>query len=215
MLRDWPSELSQTSVHIWRLRIGAWEDVEQRLGKVLSVDEADRALRLRSVTQRRLFVATRGALRSLLGRYLDIDPAQIQFSYGLSGKPWLPSTAGIQFNVSHSAGMAVVAITRGCPAGVDLEYMDLMTDLLDVASRFFCLEETEELKSLAPRELNRAFFRCWTRKEAFAKATGEGLRVPLDHFRVTVRPGLPPRLVHIRHNRLDAKEWLLRDLFCQ
>jgi 4'-phosphopantetheinyl transferase len=177
---------------------------------VLASDEKDRAARFILERRRHSFVVARGVLRCLLGRYLDMHPANIRFNYGSKGKPAVTSTLGIEFNATHSGELAVFAFTAGCPIGVDLEQIRPLSDIQDIADRFFCSEEAAELMALPPTEREHAFFRCWTRKEAYIKAIGEGLSAPLDEFRVTLQPTEPARFVHI--SRDTAEAWTLHDL---
>ena len=204
--------LSERDIHVWTLRIDAPAGIAAEFEPVLVPSEMERAARFRFDHLRRSFVIARGALRCLLGRYLSVCPASLHLDYGSKGKPGLASAGGIEFNVTHSGGLAVFAFTIGCPVGVDLEQIRPLTGIEDIASRFFCPEETVELMSLPPSERERAFFRCWTRKEAYVKATGDGLSTPLDAFRVTLRPDEPAHFVHMAHDTKAASAWTLHDL---
>ena len=154
----------------------------------------------------------RGLLRTLLGRYLQVSPASIVFKYGSKGKPALAGPAGIDFNVSHSGGLAVFAFTADCEVGVDVERIRPRPDMQGIANRFFCSEEAAELMSLTAGQREHGFYLCWTRKEAYIKASGDGLSVPLDSFRVTLRPGQPARFVHVANDPTASTEWSLHDL---
>jgi 4'-phosphopantetheinyl transferase len=180
--------------------------------RVLVKHETDRAARFSFSHLRESFVIARGALRYLLGRYLDLHPASIRFIYGSNGKPALASAANIQFNITHSGSLAAVALTADCQIGVDLEQIRPLSDLQHIADRYFCSEEAAEIMSLPPSERERAFFCCWTRKEAYIKAIGDGLSAPLDGFRVTVQPNTPARFVHLGHDTTAAETWTLHDL---
>jgi len=169
-----------------------------------------RAAQFRFERDRNSFVLARGVLRTLLGRYLHISPAGIRFEYRPKGKPALALPAGIDFNVSHSGGLAVFAFTAGCEIGVDVESIRPLPDLQSIADRFFCAGEAAELMSLAADQREPAFYLCWTRKEAYIKASGDGLSAPLDGFRVTLRPGQPARFVHLAND--TAQAWSLHDL---
>ena len=206
-------ELSPSAVHIWPLRTEASDDVAAVAERVLAADEMNRAAKFGFHKLRQSFVITRGVLRHLLGRYLRLQPADIEFVYGSKGKPAITSAAGLQFNLAHSNGMAVIAIAADCQIGVDLEYMRPIPDMQYLAQRFFCAEEAAELMSLLPSERQGAFFRCWTRKEADLKAIGDGLSAPLNAYRVTVRPNDPARLIHLGHDRAADEAWTLHDLF--
>lgn len=181
-------------------------------GAVLSPDEIDRAARFRVEHARRSYIATRLALRFLLARYLGEAPHAIRFQYGSKGKPELAAPAGIHFNVSHSGGFAVLAFSWDGEIGVDVERIHPMEDMLDIAERFFSAEEAADLRSLPACERVDAFFRCWTRKEAYVKAVGDGLFIPLDSFRVTLRRGEPAEFIHFRNDAAAARRWTLMNL---
>jgi 4'-phosphopantetheinyl transferase len=190
----------------------AAEPVIAGLERVLSRDELERASRFRFPHLAGAYVITHGVLRLLLARYLDRDPAGISFQHGVRGKPAVSENPQFDFNLTHSEGMAAVAVTIGCPLGLDLEYLRPIPDIEEIAGRYFCPEEAAEILSLAPGEREQAFFRCWTRKEAYVKAVGDGLSCPLDSFQVTIQADLPARLVHIAGDRAAAGGWTLHDL---
>lgn len=211
-LADCSFEIDGRSVHVWSVRTEASEAVAARFDRVLAPDERGRAARFPFNHLRHSFVIARGALRTLLGRYLNISPASIQFKYGSKGKPALLMPASLNFNASHSGGLAVFAFTCCCEVGVDVEQIRVMQDTQNIADRSFCSEESAELMSLPANHRERAFFLCWTRKEAYIKAIGDGLSAPLNGFRVTVQPSEPVRFMHIEHDTNAAKEWTLHDL---
>jgi 4'-phosphopantetheinyl transferase len=205
-------ELSGGEVHIWTLPTTAASATAVMFEPILAPDELDRARRFHFTHLRESFLIARGALRCLLGRYLDLHPKSIQFSYSSKGKPALEAGAHIHFNMTHSGGLAAIAITAGCQIGVDLEQIRPLSDMQQIAARFFCSEETAEIMSLTQGERERAFFCCWTRKEAYVKAIGDGLSAPLDSFRVTVLPDIPAQFVRIGHATADTNAWTLHDL---
>ena len=127
-------------MHVWTVRQQAADPVVARFESLLTPDERERAARFLFDHLRRSFIIARGALRVLLGRYLDTDPAGIRFAYGEKGKPTLSQPARVRFNVSHSGGLALYALTLDCEIGVDVEQMRPLTDLWEIASRFFCAE---------------------------------------------------------------------------
>jgi len=178
----------------------------------LSPDEKGRAGQFRFERDRDSFVVARGVLRILLGRYLNISPAGIPFKYGAKGKPAIAGPAGIDFNMSHSGSLAVFAFTAGCPVGIDVERIRPLPDMQSIADRFFCSEEAAELMSLAPNQREHGFYLCWTRKEAYIKASGDGLSAPLNSFRVTLRPCQPARFIHLANDASASKAWSLHDL---
>ncbi|HEX6042921.1 MAG TPA: 4'-phosphopantetheinyl transferase superfamily protein [Pyrinomonadaceae bacterium] len=178
--------LEAGEVHVWRLAL------EQPLGRfigMLDPDELTRANRFHFEKDRRHFIVARGFLRALLGRYLTSEPKELKFVYGAYGKPALEQEGSLRFNMSHSHGMALYALTEGRDVGVDVEYMraDFTGD--DIARRFFSPFEVQSLCGLPDQHRVESFFRCWTRKEAYIKATGRGLSQPLDGFDVTLAPG--------------------------
>jgi 4'-phosphopantetheinyl transferase len=211
-LEDFSFELPDRIVQVWALYIRASDQVTARFELVLTPDEAVRAARFRFEHLQRAFILKRGALRILLGRYLDTAPESIQFAYNANGKPSLSRPAPVRFNTSHSGGIALFAFTLESEIGVDVEQIRRLQGIREIAGRFFCREEATELMALPAVHREAAFFRCWTRKEAYVKAVGEGLSVPLDAFRVTLRPGEPARLVHRDRDTVAAESWTLNDL---
>lgn len=201
-----------SDIHLWSFPTRASEDVRAKFEGVLAPDEAHRANRFRFPHLRETFVLARGALRFLLGRYLNVHPASIRFVYGSSGKPALALTTSLEFNLTHSGDLAAVALCMGCELGVDVERLCPLPDMHRIARQFFCPEETSEIMSLPEAARERAFFDCWTRKEAYIKAVGDGFSTPLDGFRVTVQPGISASIVHVAHDSAAAKAWTLHDL---
>ena len=203
-------ELTGRAVHVWRVSIRAPAAIVDQFRPFLSPDETERAARFKFEHLQHSFILARGALRVLLGRYLNTVPAALSFTYGSKGKPALGGR--LQFNASHSSALALFAFTMDCELGVDVEALRAMPDIEDVARRFFCSEETQDFMALPAAQRNRGFFLCWTRKEAYIKAIGEGLSAPLDSFRVTLRPGEDARMVHCDGDPQKAREWTLHDL---
>jgi 4'-phosphopantetheinyl transferase len=206
------TELAGRDVHVWAVQLVAPDIAVERCSAILSPDERARAQRFVFERHRRAYALSRGILRVLLGRYISLQPADIQFSYGSKGKPYLLEFARqIRFNCSHSDGMALYAMTRHCDLGIDIEKIRPLQEMEQLAQRFFCPEEVHELLSLKPAEREAAFFRCWSRKEAYIKAVGDGLSIPLDGFRVTLVPGDPVEFIHLGNDRDLAREWTLHD----
>lgn len=203
-------------IHAWPVIVRGSKSAVARFQSFLSPDETTRAAAFRFEDLRRSFLLSRGALRILLGGYLDVSPEEVLLIHGSHGKPGLAQAASgspaLDFNVSHSGEMALFAFTSGCELGVDIEQVRPLEDMTKVSSHFFSREESEELRSLPPDERERAFFLCWTRKEAYVKAVGNGLSIPLDSFRVTLRPGEPARFLHLDHDVSLAQAWMLHDL---
>src|SRR5579864_4206604 len=205
-------DLTDRTVHVWPVSTQAPDGVVEQFRSLLAADEIERAARFRFERLQRSFILARGALRVLLGRYLNTEPRDVAFHYGAKGKPTLVAPARLQFNASHSGDLALFAFTLDCEIGVDVEAIRPMPDMEVVAERFFCAEETAELMALPVGQRDDAFFLCWTRKEAYIKATGEGLSTPLDEFRVTLHPDQPAGFVHFARDPIAARAWSLHDL---
>ena len=161
---------------------------------LLDAAERARAARFRFERDRRRYVVRRGRLRTLLAGYLDHEPADVALTVDRFGKPAL-ATGALRFNLSHSHGLALYAIAFGIEVGCDLERRDPRLAGADVAARFFSPGEVRALRALAPARRTEGFFNCWTRKEAYVKARGCGLSLPLDGFDVSLAPGEPAALL--------------------
>ena len=185
-------------IHVWHAALDREEKVLGQLESTLSLEEKARADRFHFVNDRNRFVVARGLLRELLGRYLHEAPAGLEFSYGQHGKPALSgrnASSGISFNLSHSSGLVVYAIARERNLGVDVEHVRPDSAGEDIAKRYFSAREVSDLRTLPPEKRVEGFFHCWTRKEAYLKATGMGLHIPLDSFAVSLLPGLPAQFL--------------------
>ena len=202
--------LDPDEVHVWAADLDHLPEASLR--GALSADERDRAGRFHFERDRRRFVVARGLLRLLLGRYLDVDPAALAFGYGPRGKPFLDGFEEPRFNLSHSGGLALLAFASGRDVGVDIEQERPLPGSEDIALHYFSAWEAAELRRLRADEREAAFFRCWTRKEAFIKATGDGLSQPLDAFDVTLAPGEPARLLRVLGEHEAARRFWLEDL---
>jgi len=181
--------LTVGTVQVWQLRLDEVGTYEAVLMPLLTAEECQRAWRFHFARDRQTFVGTRAVLRILLGAYLGQDPAKIQFHYGAWGKPILvpeENVKGVEFNVSHSHGLALLAFHREQAVGVDVEMIRADLDLEEMAVRFFSTREVTRLRMLPVEERTAAFFRCWTRKEAFLKACGTGLALSLSRFSVSL-----------------------------
>lgn len=210
-----PLPLAAGRIDAWRVELEQPDEVVAALGRVLSPDETARATRFVFARDRRRFVVTRASLRVLLGRHLDVPARAIRFAYAAHGKPALaPGSTGapLHFNVSHSQELALIALAPDAPLGVDVEAVREMRDLADIAARYFTAAEAETIASVPPDERTLAFFLCWTRKEAFAKALGDGLTLALDRYRVACRPGDPARILEIDGDPAAAAAWSVCDL---
>ncbi len=190
--------LEKNEVHIWRASQNVGQGVLSRLCAHLDSAEKARAERFVFPRDRDRFIVARGLLRELLADYAGCRPAEIEFEYGPQGKPLLASPASaaarMTFNVSHSHGLAAYAFALGAPLGIDIERIRSDFGGTEIAQRYFSPEEVAELNGLPPEARANAFFLCWTRKEAYIKARGEGLQIPLTSFRVSLTPGRPEEL---------------------
>lgn len=207
--------LGQTDVHVWLVSLDQPATRLQQLTFTLSNDERKRADSFYFERDKQHFIASRGILRTILSSYLGITPHHIEFCYGPQGKPSLTPLSGwdkLRFNVSHSHGLALYAITREREIGVDLEYIRPIFHAQQIAERFFSDREQAVLRTLPERAKQQAFFTCWTRKEAYIKATGAGLAMPLDQFDVSLAPWEPPELLNIHGNLQEAARWSVREL---
>ena len=178
--------LSGNELHVWRASLDLSAEVRERLQGTLNSDEKTRAERFLVAEAREHFVAARGILRELLGAYVGVDPQSVALSYRPKGKPWLSPehNSSICFNVSHSHGMGLFAFARNYEVGADIEYIRKEIRGMEIASHFFSKEEIAELAKLPSPRMQEAFFGCWTRKEAYVKAHGQGLSIPLGSFTV-------------------------------
>jgi 4'-phosphopantetheinyl transferase len=197
-------------VHVIDLPGTAHDDLEP----LLSDDERARARRFAFERDRQAYTITRGVLRTVLGRATGVAPQRLVFEYGRHGKPSLAASAGprVEFNVSHSRRHAVVAVSAAGAVGVDVEDVRTLDDRDALARRTFASEESAAIEATDATARDRAFFACWTRKEAFVKATGLGLSFPLDRFVVSVDPGAAAPLIGVDGSAAEARAWTLADL---
>lgn len=202
--------LEASEVHLWQAALdGRPADIFESF---LSPDELARANRFHFVNDRNHFVVARGLLRNLLAAYLGFNCANLRFSYGAQGKPFLllDNQTQINFNISHSHGRAAFAFSRGRELGIDIEYVKDDFDDELIANRFFSRTEVLSLRTVPAELRKQAFFNCWTRKEAYIKARGEGLSMPLDQFDVTLRPDEPVRLLNNYREEREVSRWSMQ-----
>jgi 4'-phosphopantetheinyl transferase len=202
--------LGPDEVHVWQARLDVDDRTVTELDALLAADERQRADRFYSPRDRRRFVVARGLLRVLLGEYLVLKPADIALAAGPLGKPHVVGESSLRFNVAHSADLVLYVIAAGRDVGIDIEQERDGVEYDQLSQRFFALEEIAALQALLPAERRSAFFRCWSRKEAYLKALGLGLQVPLAKFAVTLAG--PAALVHTNHDRAQHDRWQLSDL---
>jgi 4'-phosphopantetheinyl transferase len=197
-------ELPDNEVHIWRASLEMDSASLQRFERVLAEDERVRSERFIFDRDRNRFIAARGFLRDVLGRYLRRPPQAIDFVYGARGKPAIASSEErlpIQFNLSHAHGLALIGITRKREIGIDVELIRPDFASQEIAKRYFSPKDIDRLNKIPGERRTEAFFLCWTRKEAYIKAKGDGLHIPLDSFDVSLAPGEPAQLFSADESR--------------
>ncbi len=195
--------MAAVDVYTFPLRTGP-ERLEF-LQEILSPAERERFSRFRFSVHRRQAIICRGTLRETLSRYLDLDPAHICIAYNRHGKPYVAGSE-VHFNVSHSGNWAMIAVSIGAEVGIDLERIEPSFAQERTPERFFSPSEAARLRAIPESQQTEAFFRCWTRKEAYVKARGLGMALPLDSFDVSFEPGEPAALLH------GADGWSIEDL---
>ena len=198
--------------HVWWLNLDDTFFDEREWTGLLSADEVQRARRFRFPRDGRRFAAGRTTLRMLLAGYLEDEPANLFFHYSDHGKPSLTGaheSTRLRFNLSHSGNLAIFAFVLDRNVGVDIERVRTDIEVDAVAHRFFSSCERLALASLPVSEKYLGFFNCWTRKEAFVKAVGQGLSLPLENFDVSLTPGEPARLLATRPDAREAERWTM------
>jgi 4'-phosphopantetheinyl transferase len=175
-------QLASDEVHTWCAGLDIPPETSARLYATLTPGERQRSARFRRDGDRQRFIAARGVLRELLACYLQTDPGDVSFVYNAFGKPDLSPEFGgqLEFNLSHANSLALIAIATGSSVGVDLEYIRMQSDYPEIARRFFSAAEVDSLSGLQSDAYAVAFLNCWTKKEAYVKARGEGLTMPLN-----------------------------------
>jgi 4'-phosphopantetheinyl transferase len=204
-------DLAEGIVDVWRGRLDQSPSIRRRLEALLSDDERERAARFRFERDRSRYVVGRGLLRVLLAGYAGLDAAHLCFRYGRHQKPSLVGS-GPFFNVAHSGAVVLYAFSASREVGVDVELLQLELPGDGIAERFFSPVEVAALQALPEEERPRAFLACWTRKEAFLKARGDGLTLALDSFDVSLASGEPAAVLGTRWSPDEHSRWTLVDL---
>lgn len=207
--------LESDEVHVWCASLVLTTPRIETLLKTLAPEERRRSEIFRFQKHRIHYIVARGLLRTILGRYLGLEPCELEFCYNSYGKPALTKTFGgekFRFNLSHSYDIVLYAITHGREVGVDIERIRFDFAYEEIAKRFFSPREIVALRALPINMRQEAFFACWTRKEAYIKARGEGLTLRLDQFEVTLAPGEPAALLSANGDPQEASRWSLRKL---
>jgi len=207
--------LPEDEVHVWRASLEAPGTGMAELRCILSRDEVGRANRYLSKSNGRRFLVARGLLRTILGCYLGVSPTALFFDYGRNGKPELVpgcNPGGLRFNLSHTSNTAIYAVTRNRAVGIDIEDPSRTVDMQPIVRRNCSKQEQADLQSV-PEEMKRqAFFTCWTRKEAYIKARGDGLSAHLNQITVSLIPGEPARLIETPEGKDEAARWTIKDI---
>lgn len=206
--------LPKDEVHVWRVMLDQPEQRAQRLFSMLGQEEKERAGRFHFQKDRDHFVVAHGLVRTILAIYLGLEPGDLRFRRASYGKPYLAekTRADLRFNLSHSHGLALLAVSRQREIGVDVEWIRPDVAEKKIAERFFSPREVATLRSLPAKQQPEAFFNCWTRKEAYIKARGQGLSLPLDTFDVSLAPGEPAALLASRIDAGEISRWRLVEL---
>lgn len=206
-----PQLMPKDEIEIWRSPNDLPTESYGHLRELLSEEEVRRASAFRFECHRKQYIIARALLRRLLAGYLSVEPTVLQFQYTSTGKPYLSGPqlqSNIQFNLAHSGAMILLAFALHRKIGVDIEEIRSDIEINDISQRFFSPSERQWIASLPPARRSDAFFRCWTRKEAFLKGTGDGLSVGLDSFDVVPRPDEES----CRLETSGCRTWLVQDL---
>jgi 4'-phosphopantetheinyl transferase len=205
-------QLQDSCVDVWKVSLGCSEADLAHAHQILSLDEQRRAAQIGSKPMRSAFIGARAALRSLLGLYLHRMPSTIRFTYEAHGKPGLCGDAGVRFSAARSGEVAAFAFCSKMDVGIDLERFRILPSMDRVVERMFSPGERQQFHLLPSEQKQRAFFACWTRKEAYAKATGQGILTRFDNFSVDADPDEPKPEIRFDGIPTAAEVWVLHDL---
>src|SRR5258706_4264583 len=207
--------LSPDQIHVRRVPLNQNPELLSELNEVLSPDERARAERFRFDKDRNQFIESRAVLRPLLGRYLNVSPNELAFAFSAHGKPALAnglSDSGLRFNLSRRDGLALIAVTRNRGIGIDVELVRADLPVVEIAEVRFSENELAILRSLPESQQDAGFYNCWTRKEAYVKARGEGFSFPLKQFDVSLTPGATASLLEVRGSDTEVDRWTMQEL---
>ncbi len=208
-------DLPGNEIHIWRIDANSPQLHEESLLEILAQDEREKADRYYFYKDRRDSIISRAALRDILSCYLALSPIDLHFSYGPYGKPSLATRSeevGLEFNLSHSQGLILIAVAANRPVGIDVERIRLDSDWENIVERFFSGNEVAALRRLPKKIRTQAFFHCWTQKEAYIKAKGGGLSIDLAAFDVSMNPEEPACLLRSQEDPEAPNQWTLRKI---
>ncbi len=204
--------LHSDEVHIWHASVDVSERCLEHFERVLSHDEVKRANRFHFECDRRRFIVAHGLLRYFLSCYCFSTPYKHSFDYNYYGKPGLSGNTQLHFNMSHSGKYVLYGFTRGREIGVDIEHVRKTENLELIINSYFSSREIYEFSKLSKQFRNKAFFSCWTRKEAYIKAQGKGLSLPLNQFSISFIPDEPVELLETQHNVKEKSRWSLTEI---
>jgi 4'-phosphopantetheinyl transferase len=207
--------IGEADVDIWHARWDSQSKDIKYLAGLLSADEKKRSEYFRFDRDKLRHIFSRGVLRLILSKYLEVAPAQIEIIIGPRGKPALFQQGKkhpIHFNLSHSSETVLYAVTRVGVIGVDVEKIRHIPDIENIVGRYFSPGERNAFRELSTMQKQQAFFACWSRKEAFIKALGDGSMPSLDQFDVSILPDQPASLLHTYWDPLEVNNWLLSDI---
>ena len=210
-LMNCDGKLADDEVHVWHFSLRLPERTFDRLLEHLDEEEKERASRFKFPAPRNQFVASHAFLRTVLGSYLKVEPRGLRFHNSPHGKPEL-ITNDLRFNLSHTAGAAVVAVTRRRAVGIDVERVRENLKALELAERFFSHPETDWLRAQPESQRFSAFFACWTAKEAYIKACGGGLSIPLAGFGVIPHRGQAELRLEVYGDPVESERWSMWQL---
>jgi 4'-phosphopantetheinyl transferase len=208
-LSELDGHLPAGEVHVWLASLDGKGANVTSLLSLLNLEEQQRAERFKVNAAREQFVVSRGLLRIVIAKYLKIDPRQVAFTIASSGKPELTGRSDLQFNLSHTEGLTAIGVTRLGRVGIDVERVHGKVNALELAGRFFSRKELDWLRLQPEAERISGFLTCWTAKEAYVKAHGEGLTVPLDRFATIPRPSDARLRLEVFEDPEESKRWLM------
>lgn len=214
MWLPYPKEIKikTNEVHLWRAFLDREKYDIETLAQILSPDEKNRAHKFHFMLHRNRFIVARSMLRKILGNYLEMEPHKLHFNYSPKGKPSLSleqCNYPLEFNLSHSENIALYAITLDSQVGIDLEHIRPIDNLAKIAQRFFAPQEYEIINKFSQSEQAKIFYQIWTGKEAYLKATGEGLANSIDQVIIDISSEYKTSFVSIKGEPNLANQWNL------
>lgn len=211
-----PLHLLPHDIHVWKIPLHPPLVWVNKLWNLLDLEEQQRAERYKTPALQEAFVTGRGGLRLILHRYLDTEPDHVKFATEQHGKPYVaePSTSPpLSFNLAHSGELALLAVTLTRKVGIDIERHRRPLNYAGLVQRMCSPQEQAFLGRISHEQRQTAFLTCWTRKEAYVKATGMGITFPLNTVTVSLAQDAPPALLHVERNEEEPSRWAMRDLY--